>query len=87
MDLIKKEWYTKHGVADTVKLARHYGIYNNVFGGMEFTPSVEMRVSFGEGCEVHKGNIITPTQVSQQGFFCFKVELPMLDKSWLTPLP
>ena len=64
LDMVRKEWYAKHGAEDTVKLARHYGVYEHVFGGMEFSPSVEMRVSFGEDCEVYRGNFIRPTQVS-----------------------
>ena len=62
--MVRREWNAKHGAEDTRKLARHYGIYEHMFGGTEFTPSVEMRVCYGEECEVHKGNVITPTQVS-----------------------
>ena len=49
--------------ATTQNLARHYGIFEHVFGGMEFVPQSNLKVSFGSGCEVHCGNLLTPTQV------------------------
>lgn len=45
------------------KLARHYDIFEHMFNGEEFTPTVRMSVTFGETDYVHNGNFLTPSQV------------------------
>ena len=54
---------SKSEFSTTAKLARHYDIFEHMFKGEEFTPTVRMSVTFGETDHVHNGNFLTPSQV------------------------
>ena len=53
----------KNELITTTNLARHYSIFEHMFQGKEFTPSVRMRVKFGETDQVHYGNFLLSSQV------------------------
>ena len=63
LETVRKEWMAKYEFSTTTKLARHYGIFENMFQGNEFIPSVRMLVTFGQTDQVHYGNFLTPSQV------------------------
>lgn len=64
LDTVRREWMLKSEFSITTKLARHYDIFEHMFNGEEFTPTVRMSVTFGETDNVHNGNFLTPSQVS-----------------------
>lgn len=64
LDIVKKDWMAKNELITTTNLARHYGIFEHMFQGKEFTPSVRMRVKFGETDQVHYGNFLLSSQAS-----------------------
>ena len=62
---VHKVWLAKEGFKHIHKLAKHYGIFEHIFGGMEFIPTKMMGIDYGQNDHhVHWGNFITPSQVS-----------------------
>lgn len=65
LEEVKREWLHTTGPHHIMKLAKHFGIYEHLFGLAYFMPLVPMEVKFdgGEGdlCHaVYYGNIIKP---------------------------
>ncbi|XP_065827478.1 large ribosomal subunit protein mL38-like [Oscarella lobularis] len=62
LNVIRQEWVTDGNWASHVNLvARHYGIYQHLFGGVEFLPKVDMTIEYG--CRrVHAGNHVAPIE-------------------------
>lgn len=58
----------ENGVEQIKLMAEHYGIYNDLFGGDYFYPTVNMGIyyDFNEDflTPVCRGNIISPSEVS-----------------------
>jgi len=66
LETVRKEWMAKYEFSTTTKLARHCSIFEHMFQGNEFIPSVRMLVTFGQTDQVHYGNFLTPSQASQK---------------------
>ncbi|KAJ8399741.1 hypothetical protein AAFF_G00408460 [Aldrovandia affinis] len=58
------------------RLARHYGIYRDLFPGAHFHPRVPLRVAYGDeaSAQVHYGNHVTPTQAAAAPRVSFEAE-------------
>ncbi|XP_031556350.1 39S ribosomal protein L38, mitochondrial-like isoform X2 [Actinia tenebrosa] len=62
LDAVHKDWLAK-GLQSTRNLAKHYGIFEHIFAGLEFKPTVLMKIIYEQGNqEVKWGNFVSPSQ-------------------------
>jgi large subunit ribosomal protein L38 len=64
---VKEEWLKTGGPFHIRQVAKHYGVYDDLFGDAYFTPRVMLDVHYKLNDEgdlpVHRGNVIKPSEV------------------------
>jgi hypothetical protein len=62
LEAVREEWLLHAGPYHIRDAIRHYGVFQHVFGGIEFVPEVDLRVAFEGDHVVNRGNFIGPSQ-------------------------
>ena len=67
LDELRDDWWLESGPEHVTQLARHYGIFRDLFDDNFFHPSLDLGVSYDFDEElvtpVHHGNLLTPSDV------------------------
>lgn len=67
LDEVKAEWERTSGPYHKHRIAKHYGLYRDLFDNATFVPQVLLGVNYNQDEEhvvpVYYGNIVTPSEV------------------------
>ncbi|XP_063281483.1 large ribosomal subunit protein mL38 [Pelobates fuscus] len=78
LDEVREEWEIISGPFHVQNVAKHYGVYKDLFGEATFVPTVPLKVYYNKGEEfvlpVHHGNMVTPSEASTPPEVTFEAE-------------
>ena len=74
LDEVRHGWSSKQYPHQVKTMSSYLGIYEDMFDGRSFRPTVVMNVNYQDGDSVHYGNFLQPVKVkhltSLQSGFC-----------------
>ena len=64
LDQVQSEWRCHRGLDQLLRAGHHFNIYQDLYAGRVFRPQGFMEVTYDGGKTVHRGTILSPTEVS-----------------------
>ena len=77
LEEVSQEWYTEKGTVHQFNVAKHYGIYDHLFNGSYFMPTVPLGVFYPVSNDedsvnpVFRGNKLEPAEVGEAFIIVF----------------
>ncbi|XP_047464589.1 39S ribosomal protein L38, mitochondrial [Mugil cephalus] len=75
LDRVQETW-EKNSQSHVKRLADHYGVFRDLFPMAYFLPQVTLRINYSQdnGCAVHYGNHLTPTEAASAPQISFEAK-------------
>lgn len=76
--MVREDWLRTDGPSHIHRLAKHYGVYNDLYGDAYFMPTVQLNVSYDlpddKLTRVYTGNVIKPSEAAKVPDVTFNAE-------------
>ena len=86
LDEVRQGWSSKQYPHQVKTMSSYLGIFDHMFDGRSFRPTVVMNVDYWDGDSVHYGNFLQPVKVNHLAIFFNALTIWLINTSTLTAL-